>query len=273
MMLSIIVLNYNTGELTCDCVDSVIGSELKFGYEIIIVDNGSTDNSLEIFSKYKKNKLVRIIYNSKNLGFSKGVNTGLKRSKSGYKLILNSDILVKKGSIEKLLDFALKQNDIGVVGPKLINTDGSSQASCLNFPTLKNAIGEYWLGITALYSKYIPVSENPTIVDCVVGAVMLISPRAFNEVGLFDERYFMYYEDIDYCKRVRNNLLNVYYYPKAVFVHYHGKSGENITGNDKQWKRLIPSSKIYHGIFMYNLVNFVLWTGQKFSEFKKTINV
>jgi GT2 family glycosyltransferase len=262
MILSIVVLNYNTGKITCDCIDSILRSGINKEYEIIIVDNGSSDGSSGVFLKYKNNKTIKVILNSKNLGFSKGVNTGLRRSKGDYKLILNSDIVVRNGSIEKLLNFAINQENVGVVGPKLVNIDGSPQASCFNFPTVINAICEYWFGKKGTYSKYLPSSRNPLIVDCVVGAVMLITPKAFAKVGLFDERFFMYYEDIDYCKRVKENCLKAFYFPNAEFIHYHGKSGENIAGQNNQWKRLIPSSKIYHGIIIYYLINFILWSGQ-----------
>ncbi len=273
MKLSIIIVNFNTANLTHECVNSIIDQKLSFEYEIIVVDNGSTDKSYEIFKKYEINKDVKIVYNRKNLGYAKGINVALKRSKGRYILILNSDIVVNKHAIERLLKFASKTKDAGIVGPQLVNPDGTRQPSCMNLPSVKNALLEYWLGKTGSYEKFIPASDKATAVDCVVGAVMMITPQGFKAAGLFDERYFMYYEDHDYCRRMKDKGLRVYYYPQSQFMHYHGKSGEVLADKSNQWRRLIPSSKIYNGILKYYLLNYILWTGQKFNAFKKAVKI
>ncbi len=264
MKLSIIIINYNTGKLTSNCIRSILDQNIKIEYEIIVVDNGSTDTSRKDFESLTNKNNIVFIFNSKNYGFSRGVNIGLTKSSGKYKLLLNSDVIVKNDSINRLLDFAESNLNTGVVGAKLINPDGTVQASVLNFPTIGNAIREYWIGKKSAYSKYIPKSDQPSVVECVVGAVMLITPRAINRVGLFDERYFMYYEDLDYCRRIQRAALKVYYYPDAKFVHFHGKSGPTTFDTKEQWRRLIPSSIIYNGIIKHYLINSIIWFGQKF---------
>lgn len=265
--VSIIIPSFNTKDLTLACIDSIIKSIKDLNYEIIVIDNASEDSSdIEILSLKSNIQNLNVIINKNNLGFSKAVNKGIKQSKGEYILILNSDTKVKGESISKLLEFARKTQDAGVIGPRLVNKDGSDQPSCFRFPTIVGAIKEYWLGIKGSFEKYIPVmnSHSPFVgVDAVVGAAFLISPLALQKVGLFDERYFMYYEDIDYCRRVKQALLKVYYFPASELIHYHGESGKNLETLNYQWRRLIPSSKIYYGIIKYYLITLIIWSSQK----------
>ena len=263
--LSILIVNYNTKDLTYTCIKSVIDSAAKVKYEIIVVDNGSKDNSFSTFEKLQKlTPNLILIRNKENLGYAKANNQGIRKAKGDYILLLNSDTLVKKHTLDRLVDFARKTDDAGVVGTRLINPDGSIQPSCFNFPSLVNALREYWLGMGKPLDKFAPEGKDPVEVDAVVGASFMITQRAKEIVGTLDERYFMYYEDLDYCRRVWISGLKVYYLPTVEMIHYHGKSGESLTKKDDQWRQLIPSSKIYHGLFKYCLINFVIWSGQKF---------
>lgn len=263
MDISVIIVNFNTKKETSDCINSCLkeGSGLKT--EIIVLDNASSDGSpAYLTEKFKNNKNVMILKNSYNDGFSKGVNIGLKISKGKYKYLLNSDTIVNKNTFKKLIDYSKDHPDIGVIGTKLILPDGSTQKSCFNFPGILYAIEEYWFGKKAKFSSF--YKENTSEVDAVVGASFLITPKAYEKVGLFDERYFMYFEDIDYCKRVSNAGLKVIYLSDLTVFHYHGLSGNKLAVKNDQWRRLIPSSKIYHGVLKHYLINFILWTGQKF---------
>ncbi len=240
MDLSIIIVNYKTPELVDACVASIKKYPPKFSYEVIVIDNSND-----------------------NVGFAKGNNKGIKKAKGEYVLLLNSDTSVKKGSLDKLLEFAKSKKDAGVVGARLLNSDGSIQDSVFHFPTLGNALREFWFGEKNVFGQYAPKTNEPTIVDSVVGAAFLITPEALKKVGGLNEKYFMYFEDLDYCRKVKKVGLKVYYLPAAEIVHYLGKSGEGLVEKTDQWKRLVPSSKIYHGTFVHHLINFVLWTGQK----------
>lgn len=255
MDLSIIIVNYNTKDLLISCIDSILKSNPKVSFEIIVVDNASTDGSSEWLEKVHGGK-IRSILHKKNLGFSKANNSGIKKAVGQYLLLLNSDTEVKRGAIDTLVEFAKHTPGTGAVGSKLLNPDGSTQASVFRLPTLARTIQQYWLGKKHLLDKYAPHGEKPSLVESVVGASMLITPRARKEVGMLEERYFMYFEDLDYCRKLFQAGLKVYYHPESEVYHLHGASG----GKSDY---LVASSKIYHGILKYYLIWFVMWTGQK----------
>lgn len=262
--VSVIIISFNTKDLTLEAVKSVYENSSGVNFEVIVVDNNSQDGSVEVLKTFAKNhKNFLLIENKDNLGFAKANNQAAKKAKGEYLFLLNSDTKVLPGSLKSLLDFADGTSDAGVVGPQLLNGDGTTQPSCVNFPTIRNAIREYFLGKKGLFDKYVPKGNDPVVVDALVGAAFLITPEALKKVGLLDERYFFYFEDIDYCRRVKRVGLKVYYLPKIKIIHYHGVSGKALAPQKDQWKRLIPSSKIYHGLLGHYLLTFVLWLGQK----------
>lgn len=268
MLISIVIVNFNTKKLIKNCIESIFKAKPKVNYEIIIIDNGSNDGSCEflknISAKYPKT--ISLYLNKQNLGYASANNQGIKKSKGKYILLLNSDTLVLKDSLENLYEFAQKTNSrIGIIGGQLLNPDGSIQESVFNLPTLGRAIRQYWFGEKEILDKYAPKDEVPREVEAVVGAAFLITPYARKKVGLLNERYFMYFEDLDYCRRVKRASLKVYYLPSAKFIHYHGASGEK-AGRKLQNRRLIESSKIYHGLMKYYLLTSVVWLGQKWRK-------
>jgi hypothetical protein len=254
--LSIIIVNYNTQKLTFECVNSIIKSKPKVNYEIIIVDNGSAE-----FIRDPKSKL-KIIHNKVNLGFAKANNQGIRVAKGKHILLLNSDTYVEKGAIDNLYNFANITEDAGVVGAKLLNPDRSTQSSVFHFPSLKKTIRQYWLGEKGLQDKYALSNNSPQEVDAVVGAAFLITRQAIKKVGLLDERYFMYFEDLDYCRKVQEAGLKVYYLPNSTIIHLHGKSGGKM-------EYLVNSSKIYHGSLKYYLITLIIKTNQIFNKLFK----
>jgi len=270
--LSIIIVSYNTKKLTLDCIKSVEKENSSLKKEIIVVDNGSKDGSAAALRELKKKSLIKLVENDENLGFSKANNQGIDKADGRYLLLLNSDTKVKKGAFKKLFKFAEKSEDAGVVSARLLNPDGSLQGSCFHFPTVKNAILEYWLGKKGLFDKFAPKGKKPVEVEATVAAAFLITPKAIKEVGLLDEKYFFYMEDLDYCRRVWRTGLKVYYLPEAEVIHYHGESGKALADEKTQWRRLIPSSKIYHGLFRHYLITAILWSGQKWQKLLKTKN-
>jgi len=219
MDLSIIVVSYNTKKLTLDCIKSVINEGSSLKREIIVVDNGSKDGSSRMIEDYSRQTTIRLIKNRTNLGFSRANNQGMKIAKGKYILLLNSDTKVKKEALGKLVKFAEHTPDAGVVGARLLNADGSLQGSCFLFPTIKNAWLQYFLGKKGLFDKFAPKGKKPVEVEAIVGAAFLITPTALKEIGLLDERYFFYMEDIDYCRRVFRAGLKVYYLPEAEVFH------------------------------------------------------
>lgn len=263
--LSIVIVNYNTGELLARCLSSIRKNRPSFVYEVIVVDNASTDESIK---DIKSTKGIKSIENKTNVGFARAVNQGIKLAKSRYILLLNPDTEVKRRALAKMVEFAQKTEDAGVVGAKLLNPDGSIQPAVFRFPTLWRAFQEFWLG-KRVYSKYAPPGSGPVEVDAVVGAAFLVTPQALERVGFLDERYFMFFEDLDYCRRVKKAGLKVYYLPGAHVVHHHGVSGQGLASEESQWRRLIPSSKIYHGTLRHSLLTLIIWSGQKWQRILK----
>lgn len=268
-MLSIIIVNFNTPKLTKKCIDSVVLNKTKVNYEIIVIDNGSDNGSVGEFKNISLPRSnFKLIINKNNLGFAKAVNQGIKTAKGKYILLLNSDSVIKSDTLDKLYDFAVEHEDCGVVAPKLLNKDGTPQPSVFHTPSIKGVIKEFWFGIKGSYQKYIPEGSTPIKVDAVVGACFLITPQALQKVGLFDERYFMYFEDLDYCGRVKRVGLFCYYLPHVNVVHLHGESGKHLADNDNQWRRLIASSKIYNGSVKHYLINLIIWLAAKVRHLK-----
>ena len=266
-ILSIIVVNLNTKDFTLGCLDSVKKTAKGLPFEVLLIDNGSMDGSVEAFQKIKEENFWKdrftLILNKGNEGYAKANNQGIRRAGGRYILLLNNDTIVHPGALQKLVEFVGKTPDAGVVGSKLLNTDGTLQMSCYHFPTIKNAIKEYWFGQKGLFEKFAPDTDKPVTVDSVVGAAFLITPEARKKVGVLDEHYFAYFEDIDYCRHVWKRGLKVYYLPSSVITHYHGATFKKMADEKDQWKKLIPSSKIYHGLLKHYLINAVLWVGQK----------
>lgn len=264
--LSIIIVNFNTYKLTSACLDSIAKFPPECKFETIVVDNASSDESA---AKLKTRKDIRLIVSSVNTGFAKGTNMGIRQAKGKFILLLNSDTLITKDALTTMYNFAQVTPRLGVVGPRLLNPDKSVQGSVFRFPTVGRAIKQYWFGIGKDMDKYAPAGKNPKKVDALVMAAYLITPQARKAVGLLDERYFMFYEDIDYSRRVRQSGLDIFYLPTARVVHLHGASGKDLKDDANQWRRLVPSSKIYHGFARHYIISFIIWTGQKWRSFLK----
>jgi GT2 family glycosyltransferase len=270
--VTVIIVSFNTKALTSECIRSVFSEGSSLKKEVIVVDNGSTDGSLQEIEGMKfntKDSKILLIKNTQNQGFAKANNQALGIAKGEYILLLNSDTRVEPGSIKALIEYAKTDEKIGVVGPRLLNPNGTVQASVFRQPTIIRALKQYLLGSGKSLDKYYPQGRDPVSVEIVVMAAFLITPLAKKKVGLLDERYFMYFEDFDYCRRVLQADLKVVYFPKASVVHHHGESGKLIADEANQWRRLIPSSKIYHGPAKHYLLNFIIWSGQKWHKLFK----
>ncbi len=268
--LSIIIVNLNTKDLTVGCIRSIEKEAKDLSFEVLLTDNGSNDGSVEALKgitkeKYWKDRFT-LILNDNNTGYAKANNQGIRRAKGKYILLLNNDTVVHKDALQNLLKFARATPDAGVVGSRLLNIDGSLQMSCYHFPTITSAIKEYWFGKKGLFEKFAPKGELPVTVDSVVGAAFLITPEAKKRVGILDERYFAYFEDIDYCRQTWKKGLKVYYLPDSVITHYHGATFKKLANESERWKKLIPSSKVYHGLLKHYLINAILWAGQKWQK-------
>ncbi|OGM03122.1 hypothetical protein A2115_03465 [Candidatus Woesebacteria bacterium GWA1_41_8] len=265
--LTVVIVSFNTKALTLEAIDSVFKNDSGLNVDVVVVDNGSSDRSPEEVEKVPNAKL-KLIKNDQNLGFAKAANQGIRASSGKHILLLNSDCKLKRGCLKKLFDFAETKKDAGVIGARLLDTNGKVQPSCYFFPTVFGAVKRYFGGGNEV-DKYLPKANGPSVVDAVVFAAALITRQALERVGLLDERYFMYFEDLDYARRAKSLGLKVYYLPQAQAVHHHGASGRDIADAANQWRRLIPSSKTYHGALTHYLIVWVMWLGQKWELFSK----
>ena len=219
-MLSIFIVNYNTYNETSNCISSIINSNLSnLKYEIIILENNSKKN----IYKYKNNN-IKVFYLGKNYGFAKAANYGISKANYKYILSVNPDVTVGEDSISTILSYIKNNKNIGVVGPRVLNEDLTYQySSRREFPYLKHILFKFFLldkiGFKSTYN-YINVPDNlSATVDSVSGCFFITSKDVIKNIGLFDERFFLYFEDTDFCLRAKNNGYDVVYYPKSSVVH------------------------------------------------------
>ena len=229
VQLSIIIVNWNTKEFLLPCLSSIFEKEQRISREVIIVDNGSRDGSVnEVRNTFP---LVHLIENEKNLGFAKAVNQGLQKASGRYALLLNPDTQVKKGAIERLVSFMDAHSDVGVAGAQLLNADGSKQNSIANFPSLGTELLNKSL-LRWLFPKKFPGKERnyskPIEVDSVIGACMMVRRDTLDQVGLLDEDYFLFLEETDWCYRMKKAGWKIYHVPQAEIYHFQGKSAEMV---------------------------------------------
>jgi GT2 family glycosyltransferase len=231
MQLSVIILNYNVRYFLEQCVLSVQNSLQDIDSEIIVVDNDSSDDSCEMMKRRFPN--VKLIENKENSGFPKGNNIGVAEAKGEYICILNPDTVVAEDTFTKVLAFAQKKSDLGIVGCKLIDGTGNFLPECKRgVPTpwvaLIKIIGLYKIfPKSSLFNKYYAqhLNENQTgKVDILVGAFMVIKRDLYLEVGGFDENCFMYSDDIDLSYLVLQKNKTNYYFHETTVIHYKGES-------------------------------------------------
>jgi N-acetylglucosaminyl-diphospho-decaprenol L-rhamnosyltransferase len=243
--LSIVIVNWNTRDLLAQCLDSIYQSGNEPVIELIVVDNASSDGSqgmiLERFPQ------TRLIQNPTNVGFARANNQGILQSRGRYVLLLNSDTLVRSGALQSLLEFMDNHVEAGAASARLLNADGSLQYSCSPAPTLTSEFLRMFHlpGIRA--DGYYSMDEwdvnQPRSVDVLLGACMLIRREALDQVGLLDEQYFMYSEEVDLCSRLRSSGWRLYWVPTAEVVHFGGQSTRQASAD--MFLRLYESKLIY----------------------------
>lgn len=238
MTLSIIILNYNTKDLLAQAIDSI---NTKIDHEIIVVDNASTDGSSQFIQK--KYPSVKLIKAEKNLGFAAGNNLGLKAAHGDFVLLLNSDTQIIADAIDQCVSYLKSNNHIGILTPKLILPDGAIDLAChRGFPTLTNSLFyflkieqtfptiPFFSGYHQTYQDFDQIHQ----VDAVSGAAMFIRKKVIDQIGLLDERFFMYAEDIDFCLRAKNSGWQIVYFPEGTVIHHKGSSGTKSTEKSTQ---------------------------------------
>ncbi|MDD5383224.1 MAG: glycosyltransferase family 2 protein [Candidatus Margulisbacteria bacterium] len=204
--LSIIIVNTNNKKLLEECLTSIYQNTRKIALEIIVSDNASTDGSQSMVKA--KFPQVKLIENKENLGFIKASNLGLKAFSARYAMLLNDDTVVKADALERLVEFMDKHPEAGACGPKLLNTDGSVQHQ------------------GGLFGKRFWLAKEPTAVDFVIGAALLVRNEVIDRVGIMDENLFFYNDDLDWCLSIRKAGWKIYFVPDAEIIHYGGYSSK-----------------------------------------------
>src|ERR1044071_7080013 len=230
--LSIIIVNWNTRDITRDCLRSIGEHVGGMAYEVIVVDNASSDGSAEMIRAEFPD--VRLIANDDNLGFGRANNQAMRVARGDFFFLLNSDTVIFDDAVQRLVKFIADDLQIGIAGCKLLFEDRTLQGSCSRFPSIRCALledlmlykllprrlqGEWLLG------GYWP-HDHARDVDAVWGAAMQVRREVFEQTGGFDERIFMYGEDLEWCRRVRDYGWGIAFTPEASIVHLNHKSSE-----------------------------------------------
>jgi N-acetylglucosaminyl-diphospho-decaprenol L-rhamnosyltransferase len=230
MRLSIIIVNWNSTDYLLKCLDSIFHETTALDFEVIVVDNASTDGGCTLVRD--RFPQVVVIESRSNLGFAGANNVGAARAQGNYLLFLNPDTLVLGNAIVTALDHFDRLKDAGAVGVRLLNPDRTVQTSAiLRIPTIMNQV----FGIEFLRTRFphfkifgtgplYATAALPQKVEAISGACMFVTREAFMAAGQFDTRYFMYSEDVDLCKSMQTHGYSVYYADDARIVHFGGKS-------------------------------------------------
>ena len=233
--MSVVIVSWNVHDLLAQALSSLYRhAEHLDPLEVIVVDNASQDGSAEMVAREFPE--VHLIANRDNRGFTGGNNQGLTAASGDYVLLLNSDAEVRPGALQALVSYLDEHPDTGMVGPHLLNADGSTQSSRRRFPTLPVLFLEStWLqgllprsALARYYAQDLPDTREQDV-DWITGAAMLVRREAVDQVGMFDEGYFMYSEELDWCRRFREAGWRIAYTPRSEIIHYGGKSSEQVT--------------------------------------------
>jgi hypothetical protein len=245
VQIDVVIVNYNSTSYLIECISSLYtAAKGVASLDICVFDNGSSDSVGRIKGSYPQ---VCLVCNRENIGFARAVNKAMGLGKAGYVLVLNPDTRVDKEFFARMIKYMEANSDVGILGPRIYDSRGRIQGSARKFPTFRNAV----FGRTTLFSRLFP--NNPGTltsipayscrdgramdVDWVSGACMVVRKKAVNQVGGLDEKFFMYWEDADWCRRMRQNQWRVVYCPDCSIVHYTGVSSR---------KNLIKSILEFH---------------------------
>lgn len=229
-LISIVIVNWKVRKLLEKCLNSILADTRGLDVEIFVVDNDSRDGTPEmILAEYEQ---VTMISLPRNHGFAWANNLALKQSSGEYLFLLNPDTEVKPGFFQTILDYLKVHPEVGILGPKVLNTDGSTQSSVRRFPTLKSQLLvllkminiwpesktlRQYLAIDFYYAQEQEVQQ-------IMGAAMVWRREVFEQVGFFDDKFFTWFEEVDYCRRAKDKGIMIKYFPGAAITHHGGAS-------------------------------------------------
>ena len=266
--VSVVIVNYNAGKALRDAVASVLVSDHV--REVFVVDNGSTDHSMEdVRSAVKCDPRMVCIFNHGNLGFAKACNIAAVKAKGDYFLFLNPDCILNPGALDHMLSHMIQAKQTAVVGPHLINTDGTEQVGG------RRAVPTPWrsfvraFGLSRMSTRYPrlfsdyhlheqPLPAVPVPVEAISGSCMLVRRAAAEEVGLFDEGYFLHCEDLDWCMRFRQKDWEIHFVPQARVVHFKGLCSQS-RPMFVEWSKHKGMIRFYRKFFRHQYPIGLMW--------------
>lgn len=234
------VVNRNTREFLRACLESLEAQDVEGGVAVWVVDNGSTDGSPEtVLSDFPG---VNLVMNDRNVGYAKACNQGVAKTSEPYVMVMNSDTVLSSGTARELTAYLDADPGVAIVGPRVLNGDGSLQYSCREFPSIPDAVAHGFIGLfkagnraSSRYKKMSWSHDEPAEVDWVSGCFFAARRKALEELGGFDESYYMYVEDVDLCWRAWNSGWKVAYLPSCDVHHHIGMSS-----------RAVPARMVFH---------------------------
>lgn len=254
MELSVVIINWNTGAMLRNCLRSVMAAQRDAAAadsEIIVVDNNSSDGSVAALGA--DFPALRLIKNSENFGFARATNQGIRAGTGRYVLLLNPDTEVLPGALGEMLRFMKDRPEAGAVGAMLLNGDGSLQISAYPEPTLlREAWRLFHLDKLRPLGSY-PMARwrgtMPRQVDVLMGACIMLRREVLDQCGLLDERYFIYSEDQDLCRRLRSRGWRIFWLPTAKVVHFGGQSTRQVKGEMfvRLYREKVAYFRVHHG--------------------------
>ena len=247
MDLSVVIVNYQTFELTKNTINSILENDYPFSYEIFVVDNASSDDSLAKLQEYFNDK-VKFIASKENNGFAAGNNQALRQAGGKYQLLLNSDTIVCKNTLQDIYGYMESHGDVGACGCRVLLENGELDKACKrSFPNVKNSFFRLFHIPTKSKDDNYNLTDLPDDevyeIDCLTGAFMFMRKEALDQVGLLDETFFMYGEDIDLCYRIKHGGWKIIYYGKSKITHLKGASSK------KQKSKLLY--EFYRAMYIY----------------------
>lgn len=248
--LTISIVNWNTKNYLKQCLQSIIEKIVDIAYEIIVVDNNSEDGSVDMVqSNFPEIKLIR---NNTNFGFAKASNQAYKISSGKYILLLNPDIEIVNSAVQGMIDFMESNPRVGALGPKLITSNGNLDPSCRNIPNFfTDFVESSFLDILFPKSKFFNYLKMGNWnhnqireVEQLKGACILFRREALEKSGFMDEQFFMYYEEVDLCYRIKKTGCKIYFLPRVEVIHHGGGSAKQIE-SEAIYQRLKSKIKFF----------------------------
>ena len=269
MQLSVIIVSWNTKKLLYDCLNSIYKFTSGLKFEVVVVDNGSGDGSVDMVEK--KFPKTKLILNKENLGFSKANNQGIKIAKGQYIFLLNSDTYLVENSFKKLLNNIKLRSKLGVIAPQLLNEDQTIQQSAGYFPHLPQIF--FWMSFLddlpfgMLFKPYHidhdSFYKNGQQIDWVTAAALMIPKKVIDEVGLLDPQIFMYGEEVEWCYRIKKAGYKIYFSPITKIIHIGRGSHKKIPTQAfiGEYKSLIYFYKKYKSKIALQILKLLLKIG------------